>query len=151
MLSAFRFVQVVAARTSRKHLHNNQTQWVRWKWPWSVSPQFGLEVYKSLRSKGHEIVGVFTVPDIKGKPDILATGAEKGRCKKFLNFHAGERKGKPIEEVVDAYKACGAELNVLPFCSQFIPMNVIDFPKHGSIIYHPSLLPRHRGASAINW
>ncbi|XP_036025616.1 mitochondrial 10-formyltetrahydrofolate dehydrogenase isoform X3 [Onychomys torridus] len=30
-------------------------------------------------------------------------------------------------------------------------MDVIDSPKHGSIIYHPSLLPRHRGASAINW
>ncbi|XP_070803916.1 mitochondrial 10-formyltetrahydrofolate dehydrogenase isoform X2 [Pituophis catenifer annectens] len=31
-------------------------------------------------------------------------------------------------------------------------MEVIDSPKHGSIIYHPSILPRHRGASAIhNW
>ncbi|KAI5628455.1 cytosolic 10-formyltetrahydrofolate dehydrogenase, partial [Silurus asotus] len=60
-------------------------------------------------------------------------------------------KGKAIEEVVAQYKAVGAELNVLPFCSQFIPMEVIDHPKHGSIIYHPSLLPRHRGASAINW
>ncbi|XP_035551804.1 mitochondrial 10-formyltetrahydrofolate dehydrogenase isoform X2 [Canis lupus baileyi] len=30
-------------------------------------------------------------------------------------------------------------------------MDVIDSPKHGSIIYHPSILPRHRGASAINW
>lgn len=60
-------------------------------------------------------------------------------------------KGKAIDEVVAQYKAVGAELNVLPFCSQFIPMEVIDHPKHGSIIYHPSLLPRHRGASAINW
>lgn len=53
--------------------------------------------------------------------------------------------------MVAQYAATGAELNVLPFCSQFIPMEVIDHPKHGSIIYHPSLLPRHRGASAINW
>ena len=30
-------------------------------------------------------------------------------------------------------------------------MDVIDNPKHGSIIYHPSILPKHRGASAINW
>ncbi|XP_063550343.1 mitochondrial 10-formyltetrahydrofolate dehydrogenase isoform X2 [Gorilla gorilla gorilla] len=30
-------------------------------------------------------------------------------------------------------------------------MDIIDSPKHGSIIYHPSILPRHRGASAINW
>ncbi|XP_037834623.1 mitochondrial 10-formyltetrahydrofolate dehydrogenase isoform X2 [Kryptolebias marmoratus] len=60
-------------------------------------------------------------------------------------------KGKPLPEVVEAYKSVGAELNVMPFCSQFIPMNVIDHPKHGSIIYHPSILPLHRGASAINW
>lgn len=60
-------------------------------------------------------------------------------------------KGQAIPEVVDQYTRTGAELNVLPFCSQFIPMEVINHPKHGSIIYHPSLLPRHRGASAINW
>lgn len=60
-------------------------------------------------------------------------------------------KGKAIPEVVDAYKAVGAQLNVMPFCSQFIPMSVIDQPKHGSVIYHPSILPLHRGASAINW
>merc|ERR1719435_778404 len=39
----------------------------------------------------------------------------------------------------------------MPFCSQFIPMEVIDHPPEGSIVYHPSILPRHRGASAINW
>ena len=54
-------------------------------------------------------------------------------------------------QVLEEYKSFGADLNVLPFCTQFIPMDVINFPKHGSIIYHPSLLPRHRGASAINW
>lgn len=51
----------------------------------------------------------------------------------------------------DQYRATQPDLNVLPYCSQFIPMQVIDFPKHRSIVYHPSLLPRHRGASAINW
>lgn len=68
-----------------------------------------------------------------------------------FKFPRWRLKGKAIIEVVDQYKAVGAELNVLPFCSQFIPMEVIDHPTHGSIIYHPSLLPRHRGASAINW
>ena len=54
-------------------------------------------------------------------------------------------------QVLEKYKAVNADLNVMPFCSQFIPMDVINNPKHGSIIYHPSILPRHRGASAINW
>uniref|UniRef100_A0A3Q0QS14 10-formyltetrahydrofolate dehydrogenase n=1 Tax=Amphilophus citrinellus TaxID=61819 RepID=A0A3Q0QS14_AMPCI len=111
---------------------------------------FGQEVYKELRKEGHTIVGVFTIPDKDGKADPLASEAEKDGVPvfKFLRWRV---KGQAIQEVVDQYKATGAELNVLPFCSQFIPMEVIDHPKHGSIIYHPSLLPRHRGASAINW
>lgn len=56
-----------------------------------------------------------------------------------------------IPEILDEYKSLNPELNVLPFCSQFIPNEVILFPKYETIIYHPSILPRHRGASAINW
>ena len=66
-------------------------------------------------------------------------------------FKRWRLKGKPIPDVVKQYEECGAELNVMPFCSQFIPMNVVNHPQNGSIIYHPSILPRHRGASAINW
>uniref|UniRef100_A0A9J8AIM5 10-formyltetrahydrofolate dehydrogenase n=2 Tax=Cyprinus carpio TaxID=7962 RepID=A0A9J8AIM5_CYPCA len=111
---------------------------------------FGQEVYKELKKDGHMIVGVFTIPDKDGKVDPLATEAEKDGVPVF-KFPRWRLKGKAITEVVDQYKAVGAEMNVLPFCSQFIPMEVIDHPTHGSIIYHPSLLPRHRGASAINW
>uniref|UniRef100_A0A8D3D5G5 10-formyltetrahydrofolate dehydrogenase n=1 Tax=Scophthalmus maximus TaxID=52904 RepID=A0A8D3D5G5_SCOMX len=88
---------------------------------------FGQEVYKELRKDGHTIVGVFTIPDKDGKADPL---------------------GENVTEWDLQTRLC-AELNVLPFCSQFIPMEVIDHPKHGSIIYHPSLLPRHRGASSF--
>uniref|UniRef100_A0A8C8F6S9 10-formyltetrahydrofolate dehydrogenase n=1 Tax=Oncorhynchus tshawytscha TaxID=74940 RepID=A0A8C8F6S9_ONCTS len=111
---------------------------------------FGQEVYTNLRKQGHKVVGVFTVPDRDGKADPLAVVAEKDGTPVF-KFPRWRVKGKPIPEVVEAYKAVGAELNVMPFCSQFIPMNVIDHPAHGSIIYHPSILPLHRGASAINW
>ncbi|XP_028255327.1 mitochondrial 10-formyltetrahydrofolate dehydrogenase isoform X1 [Parambassis ranga] len=111
---------------------------------------FGQEVYSNLRKQGHKVVGVFTVPDKDGKADPLAVAAEKDGTPVF-KFPRWRVKGKPIPEVVEAYKAVGAELNVMPFCSQFIPMNIIDQPKHGSIIYHPSILPLHRGASAINW
>jgi formyltetrahydrofolate dehydrogenase len=32
---------------------------------------FGAEVYRLLQKDGHHIVGVFTVPDVNGKPDPL--------------------------------------------------------------------------------
>uniref|UniRef100_A0A8C4NB35 10-formyltetrahydrofolate dehydrogenase n=1 Tax=Eptatretus burgeri TaxID=7764 RepID=A0A8C4NB35_EPTBU len=112
--------------------------------------QFGLEVYKCLRAKDHDVRGVFTTPDKDGRSDPLGTAAEKDGVPVF-KLARWRVKGQVIPEVLETYKALGAELNVLPYCSQFIPMQVMDYPCHGSIIYHPSLLPRHRGASAINW
>ena len=56
-----------------------------------------------------------------------------------------------LADLKKLYLSYGAELNVLPFCTQFIPLDIIEAPKHKSIIYHPSILPKHRGASAINW
>uniref|UniRef100_A0A480RJA2 formyltetrahydrofolate dehydrogenase n=1 Tax=Sus scrofa TaxID=9823 RepID=A0A480RJA2_PIG len=111
---------------------------------------FGQEVYSHLCREGHQVVGVFTVPDKDGKADPLALAAEKNGTPVF-KFPRWRAKGKTIKEVAEAYRSVGAELNVLPFCTQFIPMDIIESPKHGSIIYHPSILPRHRGASAINW
>ncbi|XP_040851260.1 cytosolic 10-formyltetrahydrofolate dehydrogenase isoform X2 [Ochotona curzoniae] len=112
---------------------------------------FGQEVYCHLRKDGHEVVGVFTVPDKDGKADPLGLEAEKDGVPVF-KFPRWRARGQALPDVVAKYQALGAELNVLPFCSQFIPMEVINAPRHGSIIYHPSLLPRHRGASAIhNW
>jgi len=112
---------------------------------------FGTEVYKALRADGHNIVGVFTIPDKGGRPDPLALEAEKDGAKVF-KFPRWRQKDMPIiMDVFNQYKECGAEVNVLAFCSQFIPMPVIEYPVHKSIVYHPSLLPMHRGASAINW
>uniref|UniRef100_A0A8C6BT52 formyltetrahydrofolate dehydrogenase n=1 Tax=Monodon monoceros TaxID=40151 RepID=A0A8C6BT52_MONMO len=111
---------------------------------------FGQEVYCHLREEGHEVVGVFTVPDKDGKADPLGLKADKDGVPVF-KFPRWRARGQALPNVVATYQALGAELNVLPFCSQFIPMEIISAPRHGSIIYHPSLLPRHRGASAINW
>uniref|UniRef100_A0A3Q4HJQ6 10-formyltetrahydrofolate dehydrogenase n=1 Tax=Neolamprologus brichardi TaxID=32507 RepID=A0A3Q4HJQ6_NEOBR len=107
---------------------------------------FGQEVYKELRKDG--AVAGCAIIILSLSP--AATEAEKDGVPVF-KFPRWRLKGQAVQEVVTQYKATGAELNVLPFCSQFIPMEVIDHPRHGSIIYHPSLLPRHRGASAINW
>lgn len=46
--------------------------------------------------------------------------------------------------LLDEYRSHKIELNVLPFCTQYIPLEIIDEPKYKSIIYHPSLLPAHR-------
>jgi methionyl-tRNA formyltransferase len=44
-----------------------------------------------------------------------------------------------------------AELNVLAYVTMILPPEVVDAPRHGSLCFHPSLLPRFRGGAAIPW
>ncbi|XP_048482289.1 cytosolic 10-formyltetrahydrofolate dehydrogenase isoform X1 [Plutella xylostella] len=111
---------------------------------------FAAEVFKLLQKDGHEIAGVFTILDKGNREDPLATiAAQNG--KPVFKYKTWRVKGQIIPEVLEQYKSVKADINVLPFCSQFIPMEVITLPQYQSICYHPSLLPRHRGASSINW
>ncbi|XP_049954308.1 cytosolic 10-formyltetrahydrofolate dehydrogenase [Schistocerca serialis cubense] len=111
---------------------------------------FAAEVYRLLKKDGHKIVGVFTIPNKGNREDPLASTAAADKTPVF-KVKAWRKGGQPLAEIVNKYKSVDADLNVLPFCSQFIPMDVINHPDHKSICYHPSLLPKHRGVSAINW
>lgn len=111
---------------------------------------FAANVYHGLRDDGHEVVAVFTVLDQGNREDALATAAAKDDVKVF-KLSRWRVKGKVIPEILEQFKALNVDLNVLPYCTQFIPMEIIEQPSLKSIIYHPSLLPKHRGASSINW
>jgi methionyl-tRNA formyltransferase len=43
------------------------------------------------------------------------------------------------------------DLQVMAFVTLFVPEDFLNIPTKGSIQYHPSLLPKYRGPSAINW
>lgn len=116
---------------------------------------FSAEFLKLLVKKQYEIAAVFTIPDDPktGREDILATTAKSLNitCHKVKRWRVPPETQKAIPEMLELYKSVNADLNVLPFCNQFIPMEIIEAPTYKSINYHPSLLPLHRGASAINW
>jgi methionyl-tRNA formyltransferase len=54
-------------------------------------------------------------------------------------------------EVWEEFRALKPDLQVMAFVTLFVPEDFLNIPTHGSIQYHPSLLPAYRGASAINW
>lgn len=128
---------------------------------------FAVDVLHRLRQHGHVIVGVFTIIDKGNREDALGNSFSKivallttvtivAKAAHELDIplfkiKAWRKQGKPLPEVLEQYRSVRADLNVLPYCSQFIPMEVINYPRFQSICYHPSLLPRHRGASSINW
>ena len=47
--------------------------------------QFAAEVYKRVVQSGHEVVGVFTIPDKNGREDALATYAAQDGVPVFKN------------------------------------------------------------------
>jgi methionyl-tRNA formyltransferase len=107
---------------------------------------FGAKVLETLSDRKEEIIGAW-LPQGKpgGKPDPLKTAAE-GR---------GIPTHQPLSyksaEALEEFKAAKPDLLIMAFVTDIIPQALIDVPTLGSICYHPSLLPRHRGGSAINW
>ena len=78
--------------------------------------------------------------------------ASSGRST-FESIRSNSRAACP--EAMAAHKAGvqfpGIDLQVMAFVTLFVPEEFLNIPTHGSIQYHPSLLPAYRGASAINW
>lgn len=104
---------------------------------------FGEKVLNTLIEQGEDIVGVFCPKDKRG--DAMAAAAEKsGRAL----FRPGKMKDPEVRE---AYLEIKPDLCILAFVTDIIPETLLDIPTVGTICYHPSLLPRHRGASGINW
>ena len=59
---------------------------------------FVRQVYKLLRTQGHKVVAVFTIPDVGGRPDPLAEAAEADGVP-VLKFKQWRKKGQAIPEV----------------------------------------------------
>jgi methionyl-tRNA formyltransferase len=110
---------------------------------------FGRDVLVRLLEAGHEIVGVHVPPE-RGRPDPLAAEAQ-AQGLPLLRFPAFRRQGLAIRERVEAVRALGAELHVMPYTTVILPPEILDAPPLGSLCFHPSLLPRFRGGAAIPW
>ena len=107
---------------------------------------FGAEVLTALRDRGEEVVAVYCAPDRPGAgPDPLRAAAEAAGVP--VRQPASFRDPRVAEEL----RELAPDLMVMAFVTLLVPGDVLAIPRHGSIQYHPSLLPRHRGPSAINW
>jgi methionyl-tRNA formyltransferase len=107
---------------------------------------FGKAVLEALLKRGEDVVGVYVAPEKEGaKADPLKEAALAAKLPVFQP--ASYRK----PEVWDEFKALKPDLQVMAFVTLFVPEEFLNIPTHGSIQYHPSLLPRYRGPSAINW
>ena len=106
---------------------------------------FGAKVLEGLLEKGEEVVAVYTPPDRGSRLDPLK---EAALAEGIAIYQPQTYKD---DEVFAEYQKLKPDLTILAFVTDIIPEKFFTEPSHGSICYHPSLLPLHRGASAINW
>jgi len=107
---------------------------------------FGKAVLEAFLARGDQVAGVFCAPEKPGaKPDVLKVSAQE---KGVQVFQFASLKSP---EATQQMKALNAELGIMAFVLQFAPQDFVKIPKHGTIQYHPSLLPKYRGPSSINW
>jgi methionyl-tRNA formyltransferase len=108
---------------------------------------FGKDALAKLLEAGRdEVVAVYCEPDKDGKAvdPIKEYALEKGLpVRQPAHF---EDRGSIAE-----LAAFNADLMVMAFVNVFVPEEARDTPTQGSICFHPSLLPLHRGPSAVNW
>jgi methionyl-tRNA formyltransferase len=107
---------------------------------------FGKAVLEALLKRGDNVVAVYVAPEKEGqKADPLKEAALAAK----LPVYQPASYRKP--EVWEEFRALKPDLQVMAFVTLFVPEDFLNIPTHGSIQYHPSLLPAHRGASSINW
>jgi methionyl-tRNA formyltransferase len=106
---------------------------------------FGEKALQNLAERGEQVVAVYTPPDTAGKRNPL----------KELAVHMGipvfQPRSMRAPEVHEEYTGLKPDLNVMAFVTYILPDSILNYPGMGTIQYHPSLLPKHRGGSAINW
>ena len=106
---------------------------------------FGRSVLDALLDRGEEVVGVFTAPDAGGRPDPLKEGADERGIPVY------QPKSFRREAVWEQIRELEPDLGVMAYVTLFVPEEALNIPTHGTIQYHPSLLPLHKGPSSINW
>jgi len=107
---------------------------------------FAKAVLEAFVARGDEVAGVFCAPEKDGaKADPLKLAAQEKGLKVF------QFKSLRDREAHDALRSLSADLGIMAYVLQFAPQDFVNIPAKGTIQYHPSLLPKYRGPSSINW
>ena len=113
------------------------------------TPDFALFSLDALVKHGEEVVGVVTQPDKpKGRgytltpPPVKVYALEHG----IEVFQPTTLKDGAFLETLEKLSP---EMIVVVAYGKILPKSVIDYPEHGCINLHVSLLPKYRGAAPM--
>jgi methionyl-tRNA formyltransferase len=108
---------------------------------------FGRDCLEQILDAGQdEVVAVYCAPEEAGKK---ADPLKEFALSKGLPVHQPANLNE--EPTLVTLRSHDADLMVMAYTTMFAPKTARNIPRLGSICFHPSLLPRHRGPSAVNW
>jgi methionyl-tRNA formyltransferase len=109
---------------------------------------FGKSVLEALSERGETVIAVYCAPDPAqgGRIDPLKEAALARNLPVYQ-----PRSFRNVPEVSEEFARLEADLCVMAYVTLIVPEAILNLPTRGTIQYHPSLLPRHRGPSSINW
>jgi methionyl-tRNA formyltransferase len=108
--------------------------------------KFGKSVLEAFLERGDSVAGVFCAPEKPDTaPDPLRIAAEQ---RGIALFQLPSLKNS---DALHALRGLEVDLGIMAYVLQFAPQEFTAIPRHGTIQFHPSLLPRYRGPSSINW
>lgn len=107
---------------------------------------FGKAVLDKLIERGEEVIAVYCAAEKEGqRPDPLKEAALAH------NLPVYQPKSFRKPEVVEEFRGLKPDVCMMAYVTLFVPDDFLHTPTHGTFQYHPSLLPKHRGPSSINW
>ncbi len=115
------------------------------------TPEFAVPSFERLVASSHEIVAVVTKPDrpvgrhqIVTSPPVAERAVDEG-------IDLWQPKSLKGDAAIGRFREIDADVAVVVAYGKLIPAGLLTVPVHGFINLHPSLLPRHRGPSPIQW
>ncbi len=116
------------------------------------SASIGFQTLETLLARSQdELVGVVTQPDRPAgrKKKLTPCPVKTFAQERSIPVFSPEKVGSA--ESFQALEKLNADLFVVVAYGQYIPQSVLALPPCGSINLHPSLLPKYRGSSPIQW
>ncbi len=113
------------------------------------TPDFAIPSLRELIDAGEEVVGVVTQPDKpKGRGyELLPTPVKAFALSRGLDVYQPETlRDEAFSELLERL---APELIAVTAYGKILPESVLNFPKHGCINVHGSLLPEYRGAAPM--
>ncbi len=104
-----------------------------------------------INSLSFDVVGVVSTPDKTGKrgKKLIQPPVKEEALKHSIEVFQPEKLKEP--ETKEKIKQFGADIFVVVSYGKFIPDELLEIPPKGALNIHPSLLPKYRGPSPINF